>query len=79
MPAFILTFQSAGDAIAGERKLLDAGMEAEPIPAPKAIKGGCGACLKVYSAGIGKVRLLLGETILSICLENENGDCHPIV
>ena len=79
MPAFILAFQSAGDAIAGERKLLDAGVEVELISAPMAIRGGCGAYLKVYSADMGKVRLLLGETIMSIHPESENGNCHPIV
>ena len=70
MTDLILTFQSASDAIAGERKLLDAGVEVQMIDALKAIKSGCGICLKLDSAEIGKAKLVLGESIRGIYREN---------
>jgi hypothetical protein len=67
----ILVFHSARDAIAGERKLLDAGIDAQPLPAPKTISPGCGICLLANHADIGKVRLILGNSIRGICPETE--------
>ena len=68
MTGLILCFKSAQDAVAGERKLMDAGMDARLIPAPKTMGPGCGMCLMVNSTDIGKVRLLLGETIRELSI-----------
>jgi len=73
MTEFILGFRRAGDAIAGERKLLDAGVDVQMIDAPKTIGNVCGVCLKVHAADLGKVRMLLGETIQGIYSENGEG------
>lgn len=78
MTDLFLAFRSASDAIAGERKLLDACVDTQTIDAPKAIPGGCGICLRVNSADIGKVRLLLGKTIQGVYSENENGTPLPL-
>ena len=71
MNELILGFQNTQDAIAAERKLLDAGMDVELMPAPKAIKDG-GICLAVHSADIGKVRLLLGNLAFLAEWRNSN-------
>ena len=71
MTDLVLAFRSASDAIAGERKLLDAGVDVQMVDAPKVIGPGCGICLKVNPASIAKVRLLLGATIQSIHPESE--------
>jgi hypothetical protein len=71
MTDLVLTFQNASDAVAGERKLLDAGVDVRMMPAPKAIGPGCGICLVVNSVDIGKVRLLLAGSIRGICREGE--------
>ena len=72
MNELILGFQNTQDAIAAERKLLDAGVDVQPVPAPKAVKGGCGICLAVHSADIGKVRLLLGNLAFVAEWRNSN-------
>ena len=70
MTEFVLCFRSAGDAIAGERKLLDVGLDVRMIDSPKTIQNNCGICLRVHSADIGKVKLILGKTIQAIYQEN---------
>ena len=70
MTNLILAFNSASDAIAGERKLLDAGVDVDMIDAPKAIKSGCGICLKLDSAETARARLILGESIRGIYRES---------
>ena len=69
MTEYILVFKNANDAIAGERKLLDAGVDVELKPAPKTMSPGCGICLRVNTADLGKVRLLLGETMRNMYSE----------
>ena len=69
MTEVLLVFKNTSDAVAGERKLLDAGVDAQVIPAPKTMSPGCGICLKINSADIGKVRLILGENMQ--CMYNE--------
>lgn len=64
MKSFIVSFYSDSDAVAGERKLLDAGMDARLIPAPP--EAGSGVSLAVESSDMGKVKLLLGETVRDI-------------
>ena len=71
MNELILGFQNTQDAIAAERKLLDAGMDVELTPAPKAIKDG-GICLAVHSTDTGKVRLLLGNLAFVAEWRNSN-------
>ena len=73
MKKLILAFQSTGDAIAGERKLLDAGVDVRVMPAPKSAGGSGGICLVINAADAGKARLLLGNSIRSACPETEDG------
>jgi len=63
MNELILSFRNTNDAIAGERKLLDAGVYVLMTDAPKSMENGCKICLRIKSADIGKVRLILGNTI----------------
>jgi hypothetical protein len=64
-------FGNSGDTIAAERKLIDAGMEARI--APNNTGAVCGICLVVNSGDMGKVRLLLGDSIREIIPSlNEN-------
>ena len=73
MTSLILSFRSANDAIAGERRLLDAGVDVQMVDTPKTIESGCGICLKIHSADMGKAKLILGESIQGIYRESENG------
>ena len=79
MTELILTFCSSQDAIAGERKLLDAGVDVQAIPVPRAmgrivgktVDPGCNVCLLVSSADLDRARLLLGGSIRDICPKND--------
>jgi len=79
MTDFILGFRNTSDAIAGERKLLDAGVDAEVITAPKTTKTGCGICLKVHFSDIDKVRMLLGVTIQGVYPETEEDNTSGFI
>ena len=71
MTEIILVFRSSGAVIAGERKLLDAGVDVRVMAAPKG--SGCGICLSINAAHLGKAKLLLGNDIQSIYRSDENG------
>lgn len=64
MDELILVFRNSGDAIAGERKLLDAGINA----VLSALQGtaGKGICLRISSSDMGKARLLLGDSVSAV-------------
>jgi hypothetical protein len=62
----ILSFRNTRDAIMGERKLLDAGLDVRVMPMPGQLGPACGICLRVNPADLGKTRTLLGETIFGI-------------
>ena len=72
MIRIILAFQSTGDAVAGERKLLDAGVDVRTMPAPKTLAGICGICLAIDPADLGRARLILGDSIRGVYREGEN-------
>ena len=69
----LVFFHTSGDAIAGERKLLDSGVDAQLVSAPKTVNFG-GVCLRVNAAEIDTLRLLLGETIRDICPEDDGAE-----
>jgi len=71
MTEIILTFRSSGGVIAGERKLLDAGVAVRTMPAPKISRAGI--CLAIEAVDLGKAKLLLGNDIESIYRSEENG------
>ena len=74
MTQFILAFRDDSDTIAGERKLLDAGVDVQLIASPKAAGPACNICLKVNSADMGKVRMLLAHSIRSIFPVDGDGE-----
>lgn len=63
MNRVIVSFYRDSDAIAGERKLLDAGMEARLVPAPAASGKNAGLCIAADSRDADRVKLILGETV----------------
>jgi hypothetical protein len=69
----IIIFKTAGDTIEAERKLIDAGIDARMMDAPKSINAGGNICLAVNPRDIGKVRLLLGDRIGEIFPVGEGG------
>jgi len=71
MDEITLTFRSSGGVIAGERKLLDAGVNARIMPAPKS--SGTGICLVIDAADLSKAKLLLGNSIQAVYQTDENG------
>ena len=47
MDEMILTFPSTRNAIAGEKALLQAGLDARVMPMPEALSHQCGICLRL--------------------------------
>jgi hypothetical protein len=70
----IISFRNTRDAIMGERKLLDAGLDVRVMPMPGRIGPACGICLRVNPVDIEKTQALLGETIFGLFrAEDERG------
>jgi hypothetical protein len=60
VPEFVFTFAAAGDAIAGEKKLLAGGISPAVMPLPDQLGAGCGICLRVRPEQLEQARTLLG-------------------
>jgi hypothetical protein len=70
----IITFRNTHDAIMGERKLLDAGIDVRIMSMPSRLGPACGICLRVNPGDIEKARMLLGGSILGMYrAEDERG------
>ncbi|MDR3338422.1 MAG: putative selenium-dependent hydroxylase accessory protein YqeC [Treponema sp.] len=70
----VISFRGARDAILGERKLLDAGIDVRIMPMPGRLGPACGICLRVNPGDIKKAQMLLGGTILGMYrAEDESG------
>ncbi|MDR0554874.1 MAG: DUF3343 domain-containing protein [Treponema sp.] len=63
----IITFRRTQDAIWGERRLLDADIDALIIPAPRGlIPVACGIALRLKAEDLERARLILGSAISGI-------------
>jgi hypothetical protein len=54
----ICTFNSVHDAIMGERKLLDAGIDVRVMPMPRQLGPACGIALRICPGDLEKARCL---------------------
>jgi hypothetical protein len=78
MEELIFTFHDTHEAIMGERKLLDSGLEARVMPVPRALGKSCGIALRVPEASAERALLLLGENYLGVfCPSGEAGEFVP--
>jgi len=73
MIGLLLAFRSSGELAAGERKLLDAGVDVRTAPSPDSADSGGGICLVIDPADLGKAKLLLGNSIRAVYRIDENG------
>ena len=71
MTELLILFRNDNEAVEGEQKLLNAGIDVKMIPAPKTMGPGCGICLSLSPADLGKAKLLLGGSILEIWPKSE--------
>ncbi|MDR1319147.1 MAG: DUF3343 domain-containing protein [Treponema sp.] len=59
----IVVLRNTHEAIMGERKLLDSGLDVRVMPMPRQLGPGCGMALRIDPGDFEKTRELLGETI----------------
>jgi hypothetical protein len=62
----VFGFASTHDALDAEALLLDLGIEAVPIPAPKTLGGLCGIALRVEIADEERARAYLGDAGIGV-------------
>lgn len=62
MDACMLAFPNTYNAIMGETALLEAGVDVRVVPVPSSVSAGCGICLQVGAADLGRCRALLTES-----------------
>jgi hypothetical protein len=78
MGELIFTFHDTREAIMGERRLLDSGLEARVMPVPRALGKACGIALRVPEAEADKALGILGENYLGVfCRAGETGEFVP--
>jgi hypothetical protein len=78
MGDLIFTFHDTREAIMGERKLLDSGLDARAMPVPRALGKACGIALRVPEDGAERALLTLGENYLGVfCPSGEAGEFVP--
>lgn len=78
MGDLIFTFHDTREAIMGERRLLDSGLESKVMPVPRALGKACGIALRVPEAEADKARVILGENYLAVfCRAGETGEFIP--
>jgi hypothetical protein len=78
MGELIFTFHNTHEAIMGERRLLDSGLEAKVMPVPRALGKSCGIALRVPKAEADKALGILGEDYLGVfCRAGETGEFVP--
>jgi hypothetical protein len=78
MGELIFTFHNTHEAIMGERRLLDSGLDARVMPVPGALGKACGIALRVPEAEGDKARFILGEDYLGVfCRAGETGKFVP--
>jgi hypothetical protein len=74
----IFTFHDTHEAIMGERRLLDAGLDARVMPVPSALGKACGIALRVPEAEAERALSVLGENYLGVfCRSGEAGEFVP--
>jgi hypothetical protein len=59
----IIVLRGTHEAIMGERKLLDAGIDVRVMPMPRQLGPGCGMALRISPEDFEKAGMLLGETV----------------
>jgi hypothetical protein len=62
-PEIIVVLRGTREAIMGERKLLDAGIDVRVMPMPRQLGPGCGMALRISPDDFEKAGALLGETV----------------
>ncbi|MDR1587846.1 MAG: DUF3343 domain-containing protein [Treponema sp.] len=68
----IIVLRSTHEAIMGERKLLDAGIDVRVMPMPRQLGPGCGMALRISPDDFKKAGMLLGETTRGLyCRDGE--------
>jgi hypothetical protein len=78
MGELIFTFHNASEAVMGERRLLDSGLEARVMPVPPALGKSCGIALRIAEAEADKAFGVLGENYLGVfCRAGETGEFVP--
>jgi hypothetical protein len=78
MGELIFTFHDTHEAIMGERKLLDSGLEVRVMPVPRALGKACGIALRAPEAEAEKALRVLGENYLGVfCPSGETGEFVP--
>jgi hypothetical protein len=74
----IFTFHDTHEAIMGERRLLDSGLDARVMPVPGALGKACGIALRVPEAEGGRALAVLGEDYRGVfCPSGEAGEFVP--
>jgi hypothetical protein len=78
MGELIVIFHNTHEAIMGERRLLDSGLEARVMPVPAALGKSCGIALRIAEAEADKALCVLGENYLGVfCRAGEAGEFVP--
>jgi hypothetical protein len=78
MGELIFTFHNTHEAVMGERKLLDSGLEARVMPVPGALGKTCGIALRIEETEADKALGVLGEDYLGLfCRTGKEGEFAP--
>lgn len=70
----VFTFDSTHDALDAERRLLEAGLDVTPIPAPPSLSANCGIALRVQLERTSEAESVLADAGIRVSAQNRMED-----